>query len=65
VRLPTQEEEVYATLTACESDAALASVPAVRLALSVQVPRVTALKMELSRVTGSAGSALVRRAAAA
>jgi hypothetical protein len=32
----------------------------VRLRLAVRVPQVTALKMELSRVTGSAGSALVR-----
>ena len=37
----------------------------VRLRLAVRVPQVTALKMELSRVTNSAGSALVRSAATA
>ena len=41
-------------------NAAAAAQPAVLLRLSVRVPQVTALKMELSRVTGSAGSPLVR-----
>ena len=44
---------------------ASAAAPCVRLRLSVRVPQVTALKMELSRVTGSAGSPLVRRGARA
>ena len=44
---------------------ASAAAPCVRLRLSVRVPQVTALKMELSRVTGSAGSPLVRGGARA
>jgi hypothetical protein len=62
---------VHATLTVHErssADAASGAVasPAaraapVRLRLAVVVPQVQALKMELSRVTGSVGSALVRR----
>ena len=42
-----------------DTDPACCARP-VRLRLAVRVPQVTALKMELSRVTGSAGSALVR-----
>ena len=45
-------------------DDVAAAAPCVRLHLSVRVPQVTALKMELSRVTGSAGSPLVRSGAA-
>jgi hypothetical protein len=58
----TQEEEVHVLLTVrsdADIDAASDTAP-VRVALSVQVPQVQALKMELSRVTGSVGSALVR-----
>jgi hypothetical protein len=64
---------VFVYLTVPDSDAhaavddggdgdedASAGAPPVRVELSVQVPQLQALKMELSRVTGSLGSALVR-----
>jgi hypothetical protein len=69
-RYAAQEEEVVAELSVArgaegnDGDIDPACARPVRLRLAVRVPQVTALKMELSRVTGSAGSALVRSPAA-
>jgi hypothetical protein len=58
--LSVRDSDAGAAVDDDGSDDAGAGAPPVRVELSVQVPQVQALKMELSRVTGSIGSALVR-----